>query len=119
MDIDFTVYAEQHIPYIDGHSRMSGRDHLIVNVPTSLTITDNVRRRLNAIAGLRWLTIYDSVDTCGRINVYGMPELETDQHLAVKYGDESMEGWLTSCRLLILHRETAEVYYEGSAGGEG
>lgn len=119
MSIDFTIYAEQCIPYIDKHSRRGLHSHMIVNVPTALPVTDNVRRRLNAIAGLRWLTIYDSVDTCGRINVYGMPELETDQYLVIKYGDKSMEGWLTSCRLLILHRETAEVYYDGRAGDEG
>lgn len=52
-DIDFTVYAEQRIPYIDRHTRRGLRSHLIVNAPTSLPITDNVRRRLNAIAGLR------------------------------------------------------------------
>ena len=119
LDIDFTVYAEQRIPYIDRHSRRGLRGHLIVNAPTSLPITENIRRRINAIAGLRWLTIYDSVESCGRINVYGMPALQTDSYLAIKYGNESMDGWLMSSRLLILNRETAEVYYEGSAGDEG
>lgn len=119
MDIDFTVYAQQCIPRIDKNSRRHGVGYVINNTPTPLVVSENIRRRLNAIAGLRWLTIYDSVESCGRINVYGMPELETDQYFAIKYGDESMEGWLTSCRLLILHRETAKVYYEGNAGDEG
>jgi hypothetical protein len=118
-DIDFTVYAQQHIPYIDEHGRRGGRSHIFVKTPTPLAITGNVRRRIEAIADLRWLTIYDSIDTCGRINVYNMPRLEADQYFVIKYGNKSMEWVLTSSRLLILHRETAEVYYEGRAGDEG
>jgi hypothetical protein len=118
-DIDFTVYAQQHIPYIDGHSRRGSRGHLIVDAPTSLAVPENVRRRIEAIADLRWLTIYDSIDTCGRINAYGVPQLETDRYFVIKYGNKSMEGWLMSSRVLILHRETAEAHYEGSAGDEG
>jgi hypothetical protein len=118
-DIDFTVYAQHCIPFIDGHNRQGRSAHLIVDVPTSLVISENVRCRLNAIAGLRWLKIYDSVDTCGKILVYDLPRPETDQYLVFKYGDESMEGRLMSSRLLILHRESAEVFYEGSAGDEG
>ncbi len=119
LDIDFTVYTERRIPFIDRRSRRGRRSHLIVDAPTSLAIPANVRRRLKAIADLRWLKIYDSVNTCGRIAAYGMPLLEADNYFVIKYGDESTEHWLTSSRLLIMHRETAEVYYQGCAGDEG
>ena len=119
MDIDFTVYAQRLIPFIDGHSRRAQRAYGIIDEHTSLVVPGSVRRRLASIADLRWLKIYDSVNTCRRIAAYGMSPLEADHYFVVKYGDESTHGWLTSSRLLVLHRVTAEVYYAGPAGDEG
>ena len=119
LDIDFTVYAQQRIPYIERHSRRGRHGHLIVEAATSIAMPESVRYRLSAIAGLWWLKIYENVDACGNIAVYAMPPLEEDHYFVIKYGDESMKGWLTSSRLLIMHRETAEVFYAGSAGDEG
>ena len=118
MEIDFTVYAQRQIPLIDEHSRRGQHAYRIVDEPTSLVVPKIVRWRLATIVGVRWLKIYDSVKTCGRITAYGIPPLKNDDCFVIKYGLESEAEWLTSSRLLILNRETAEVYYEGSAGDE-
>ncbi len=73
MEIDFTVYAQRQIPYIDKHTRRGQRAWTIVKEPLSRVVSEAVRRRLEAIPELWWLTIYESVETCGAVNGYGLP----------------------------------------------
>ncbi len=73
MEFDFTVYAKRDIPYIDKHSRRGQRAYSIINEPTSLVVSEAVRRRLTAIPDVRWLNIYECLATCGRVKVEPQP----------------------------------------------
>ena len=69
-----------------------------------------MRCRLQTITGLRWLKIHANPDVCGtQCSIY-VTCLIRKNYVFAKYGDASTEDRLASSRLLILHRETADVF---------
>lgn len=108
--IDFIVYSENRLTLPDG-------GHRIITAPTKLRVPARIRRRIAAIPDLAWVRIYDRLYSGPPYFVRRLPD--AGECFYVKYGDSDHAFMLMSSRLLVVHRKTGEIFYQGSAHDEG
>ena len=108
--IYFIVYSENSPAPPDGGYR-------IITAPTKLRVPARIRRRIAAIPDLAWVRIYDRLYSGSPYFVRRLPD--AGECFYIKYGDSSHESMLIASRLLVVHRKTGRVLYEGWANDEG
>lgn len=109
--IDFIVYYKSRQALPEGGYR-------IITTPTALRVRASIRRRIAAIPDLAWVCIYDRLYG-GRLPYSTGPLPDASECFYIKYGDRTHADRLQSSRLLVVHRKSGEIFYQGSANDEG